>query len=247
MSKYAIEANHVSMKFNINREGVDNAKEYFIRLAKRDLHYTEFWALKDVSFKVKKGDRMGVMGFNGAGKSTLLKIIAGVLKPTQGSVRTQGVIAPLLELGAGFDPNYSGRENVFLYAATMGFSRSFVQEKFDEIVDFAELGDFIDAPIKSYSSGMRSRLGFAIATSVKPEVLILDEVLSVGDAAFRKKSENRILDMMSDGVTVLFVSHSTDNVELLCNKAMILTKGTLVANGDSHDICELYRNMVKEK
>ena len=247
MSKYAIEANHVSMKFNINHEGVDNAKEYFIRLAKRDLHYTEFWALKDVSFKVKKGDRMGVMGFNGAGKSTLLKIIAGVLKPTQGKVRTEGIIAPLLELGAGFDPNYSGRENIFLYAATMGFSRSFIQEKYDEIVDFAELRDFIDAPIKSYSSGMRSRLGFAIATSVKPEVLILDEVLSVGDAAFREKSEKRLQGMMSDGVTVLFVSHSTEKVELLCNKAMILTGGHMVANGDSSDICDLYRNMVSEK
>ena len=227
MGKYAIEADHVSMRFNINKEGVDNAKEYFIRLVKHDLHYVEFWALKDVSFKLKKGDRMGVLGFNGAGKSTLLKTIAGVLKPTQGSVHTEGVIAPMLELGAGFDSNYSGRENVFLYAATMGY--------------------FIDAPIKSYSSGMRSRLGFAIATSVKPEVLILDEVLSVGDAAFREKSERRLESLMSDGVTVLFVSHSTDNVERICNKAMILTQGQLVANGDCADVCALYRHMVNNK
>lgn len=247
MGKYAIEADHVSMRFNINKEGVDNAKEYFIRLVKHELHYTEFWALKDVSFKLKKGDRMGVMGFNGAGKSTLLKTIAGVLKPTQGRVRTEGIIAPMLELGAGFDSNYSGRENVFLYAATMGFSRKFIQEKYDEIVEFSELGDFIDAPFKSYSSGMRSRLGFAIATSVKPEVLILDEVLSVGDAAFREKSERRLESLMSDGVTVLYVSHSTGNVERICNKAIILTQGQLVANGDSADVCALYRNMVLDK
>jgi ABC-2 type transport system ATP-binding protein len=235
------------MRFNINKEGVDNAKEYFIRLVKHDLHYVEFWALKDVSFKLKKGDRMGVLGFNGAGKSTLLKTIAGVLKPTQGRVHTEGIIAPMLELGAGFDSNYSGRENVFLYAATMGFSRKFIQEKYDEIVEFSELGDFINAPLKSYSSGMRSRLGFAIATSVKPEVLILDEVLSVGDAAFREKSEKRLQSLMSDGVTVLYVSHSTGNVERICNKAIILTQGQLVANGDSADVCELYRNMVRNK
>ena len=153
----------------------------------------------------------------------------------------------MLELGAGFDSNYSGRENIFLYAATMGFSRKFIQEKYDEIVEFSEIGDFIDAPIKSYSSGMRSRLGFSIATSVKPEVLILDEVLSVGDAAFREKSERRLESLMSDGVTVLYVSHSTGNVERICNKAIILTQGQLVANGDSADVCALYRSMVRNK
>lgn len=247
MSKYAIDAQHISMKFNLNSEGVDSAKEYFIRLLKHDLHYSEFWALKDVSFKVKKGDRMGVLGFNGAGKSTLLKTVAGVLKPTQGTIRTEGVIAPMLELGAGFDPNYSGKENIFLYGATLGFPRSFLESKYDEIVEFSELGDFINTPIKSYSSGMRSRLGFAIATSVKPEVLILDEVLSVGDAAFKDKSEQRILNMMDDGVTVLFVSHSTERVERICNKAIILTKGQLVANGDAPDVCALYRTMVRDK
>ena len=247
MGKYAIEADHVSMRFNINKEGVDNAKEYFVRMVKHDLHYVEFWALKDVSFKVKKGDRMGVLGFNGAGKSTLLKTIAGVLKPTQGSVHTEGIIAPMLELGAGFDSNYSGRENIYLYAATMGFSRKFIEDKYDEIVEFSELGDFIYAPLKSYSSGMRSRLGFAIATAVKPEVLILDEVLSVGDAAFRAKSENRLESLMSDGVTVLYVSHGTGNVERICNKAMILTQGQLVADGDAADVCELYRSMIRDK
>ena len=227
MKEYAIEVNHVSMLFHLNKERVDNAKEYFVRLLTRRLTFTEFWALKDVSFKIEKGDRVGVLGFNGAGKSTLLKTIAGVLKPTTGSVRVSGVIAPLLELGAGFDPNYSGAENIYLYGATIGFSRKFIDEKFDEIVEFSELEEFMDAPLKSYSSGMRSRLGFAIATAVQPDVLILDEVLSVGDAAFRAKSEQRVLDMMTEGVTVLFVSHSTESVKRICNKAIILTKGQL--------------------
>lgn len=247
MSNYAIEVDHVSMKFNINKEGVDNAKEYLIRLAKGNLHFSEFWALKDISFKVEKGDRMGVMGFNGAGKSTLLKTIARVLKPTMGSVNVKGVIAPLIELSAGFDQNYSGRENIFLYGATMGFSRKFIEEKYDEIVEFSELKDFIDAPLKSYSSGMKTRLGFSIATSVKPDVLILDEVLSVGDATFREKSEKRLQGMMGDGVTVLFVSHSTDRVNKICNKAIILTQGQLVAQGDSDEMCRIYNQMVKNR
>ena len=247
MKDYAIEVNHVSMLFRLNRERVDNAKEYFIRLITRKLHYTEFWALKDVSFKVEKGDRVGVMGFNGAGKSTLLKTIAGVLKPTMGSVRVSGTIAPMLELGAGFDPNYSGAENIYLYGATMGFSRKFIDEKYDEIVEFSELKEFINAPLKSYSSGLKSRLGFAIATAVKPDVLILDEVLSVGDAAFKEKSEQRILDMMDDGVTVLYVSHSTDRIRKLCNKAIILTKGQVVAHGDVNEICDMYTEMVNSK
>lgn len=244
MKEYAIEVNHVSMLFHLNKERVDNAKEYFVRLLTRRLTFTEFWALKDVSFKVEKGDRVGVLGFNGAGKSTLLKTIAGVLKPTTGSVRVSGVIAPLLELGAGFDPNYSGKENIYLYGATMGFSRKFIDEKYDEIVEFSELEEFMDAPLKSYSSGMRSRLGFAIATAVKPDVLILDEVLSVGDAAFRAKSEQRVLDMMAEGVTVLFVSHSTESVKRICNKAIILTKGQLIAQGDVDEICDIYTEMI---
>ncbi len=247
MKEYAIEVNHVSMLFRLNRERVDSAKEYFIRLVTRKLHYTEFWALKDVSFKVEKGDRVGVMGFNGAGKSTLLKTIAGVLKPTMGSCKVVGTVAPMLELGAGFDPNYSGKENIYLYGTTMGFSRKFIDEKYDEIVAFSELEEFINAPLKSYSSGMKSRLGFAIATAVKPDVLILDEVLSVGDAAFKEKSEQRILDMMDDGVTVLFVSHSTDRVKKLCNKAIILTKGQVVAQGEVNQICDMYTEMVNSK
>lgn len=244
MKEYAIEVDHVSMLFHLNKERVDNAKEYFVRLLTRRLTFTEFWALKDVSFKVEKGDRVGVLGFNGAGKSTLLKTIAGVLKPTTGSVKVTGVIAPMLELGAGFDPNYSGAENIYLYGATMGFSRKFIDEKFKEIVEFSELEEFMDAPLKSYSSGMRSRLGFAIATAVQPDVLILDEVLSVGDAAFRAKSEQRVLDMMAEGVTVLFVSHSTESVKRICNKAIILTKGQLVAQGEVNEICDIYTEMI---
>lgn len=247
MSKNAIEVKHVSMMFNLNTDGTDNIKEFAVKAAKKQLHFNQFWALKDISFNVKKGDRLGVMGFNGAGKSTLLKTVAGVLKPTFGTVNVEGVIAPMLELGAGFDANYSGRENIYLYAATMGFSRKFIEEKYDEIVDFSELGSFIDAPLKSYSSGMKSRLGFAIATSVKPDVLILDEVLSVGDAAFRAKSEKRLMNLMGDGVTVLYVSHSSDKITKICNKGIILTQGSMVAQGSAEEISELYKEMVKQR
>ena len=245
MSKPAIVVENMSMMFNLNKEKVDNLKEYFIKLITRKLHFTEFWALQDVSFTVEKGDRVGVLGFNGAGKSTLLKVIAGVLKPTKGSVKVSGVIAPMLELGAGFDMNYSGKENIFLYGATMGYSRKFIEEKYDEIVEFSELGDFIDVPVKNYSSGMRARLGFAIATAVEPEILILDEVLSVGDAKFRRKSEAKIRSMFDKGITVLFVSHSTQQVLNICNKAIILEKGKLIAQGDAEEICDKYNRMVK--
>lgn len=247
MSKPAIVVENMSMMFNLNKEKVDNLKEYFIKLVTRKLHFTEFWALKDISFTIEKGERVGVLGFNGAGKSTLLKVIAGVLKPTQGSVKVNGVIAPMLELGAGFDLNYSGRENIFLYGATMGYSRKFIEEKYDEIVEFSELGDFIEVPVKNYSSGMRARLGFAIATAVEPEILILDEVLSVGDAKFRQKSEAKVRSMFSKGTTVLFVSHSTQQVLNICNKAIILDHGKLIAQGDAKEICDKYNEMVKGK
>ncbi len=247
MAKPAIVVENMSMMFNLNKEKVDNLKEYFIKLVTRKLHFTEFWALNDISFTIEKGDRVGVLGFNGAGKSTLLKVIAGVLKPTKGSVKVSGVIAPMLELGAGFDMNYSGKENIFLYGATMGYSRKFIEEKYDEIVEFSELGDFINVPVKNYSSGMRARLGFAIATAVEPEVLILDEVLSVGDAKFRQKSEAKIRSMFDKGITVLFVSHSTQQVLNICNKAIILEKGKLIAQGDAKEICDKYNQMVKGK
>lgn len=247
MAKPAVVVDHVSILFNLNSEKIDNIKEYFIKLITRKLHYTEFWALKDVSFTVEKGERMGVLGFNGAGKSTLLKTVAGVLKPTKGSVSVSGVIAPLLELGAGFDMNYSGKENIFLYGATMGYSRKFIESKYDEIVEFSELGEFINVPLKNYSSGMRARLGFAIATAVEPEVLILDEVLSVGDAKFRKKSEEKVKSLFDKGVTVLFVSHSAEQVRRLCNKAIILKKGEIIASGDVNEVCDTYDQMVNKK
>ncbi|MDD7193175.1 MAG: ABC transporter ATP-binding protein [Oscillospiraceae bacterium] len=247
MSKPAIVVDHMSMMFNLNKEKVDNIKEYFIKLVTRKLHFTEFWALTDISFTVEKGDRVGVLGFNGAGKSTLLKVIAGVLKPTKGSVKVNGVIAPMLELGAGFDMNYSGKENIFLYGATMGYPRKFIEEKYDQIVEFSELKDFIEVPVKNYSSGMRARLGFAIATAVEPEILILDEVLSVGDAKFRKKSEAKIRSMFDKGITVLFVSHSTEQILNICNKAIILDHGKLIAQGDAKEICNKYNEMVKSK
>lgn len=247
MGKPAVEVKDVSILFNLNKEKVDNLKEYFVKFVTHKLMFTEFWALRDISFTVEKGERLGILGFNGAGKSTLLKTIAGVLKPTKGSVKVHGVIAPLLELGAGFDSNYSGKENIFLYGATMGYSRKYIQKKYDEIVEFSELKDFIDVPIKNYSSGMKARLGFAIATAVEPEVLILDEVLSVGDAKFRRKSEAKVTSMFDKGVTVLFVSHSTEQVRRLCDKAIILEKGKIIAQGEVNEICDLYDDIVNKK
>ncbi|MBR3755075.1 MAG: ABC transporter ATP-binding protein [Clostridia bacterium] len=233
--------------FNLNKEKIDNIKEYVIKFLKRKIRFTEFWALTDVSFEVKEGERIGILGFNGAGKSTLLKVIAGVLKPTKGSVEVNGVIAPLLELGAGFDMNYSGSENIYLYGATMGYSRKYIEERYQQIVDFAELGEFIDVPVKNYSSGMRARLGFAIATAVDPQVLILDEVLSVGDAKFKKKSEAKIMSMFDKGVTVLFVSHNTAQVRRLCTKAVLLEKGRVIASGTADEVCDIYDSKVKSK
>lgn len=240
-----IKVNDVTMEFNLSKEKVDSVKEYFIKMVKRELRYDRFQALKNVSFSVNKGDRIGILGLNGAGKSTLMKVIAGVFKPTKGTVEKRGVIAPMIELGAGFDKQYTGAENIYLYGAVLGHSRKFMEEKFDEIVEFAELHEFIDVPLKNYSSGMRARLGFAIATVVKPDILILDEVLSVGDAKFRKKSEKKLLEMMDTGVTVLFVSHNLEQVKRICNKAMILEKGKLVAFGDLDEVVEQYKEMVK--
>ncbi|MBQ3497698.1 MAG: ABC transporter ATP-binding protein [Clostridia bacterium] len=247
MAKTAVKVENVSILFNLSKEKVDNIKEYFIKLVTRKLHYNEFWALTDVSFEIEEGERLGILGFNGAGKSTMLKVIAGVLKPTKGSVKVNGVIAPLLELGAGFDLNYTGAENIYLYGATMGYSRKYIEERYDEIVEFSELGEFIDVPVKNYSSGMRARLGFAIATAVEPEVLILDEVLSVGDAKFRIKSENKIKSMFDKGVTVLFVSHNTAQVRRLCTKAILLDHGKIIANGEVNEVCDLYDQKVNGK
>lgn len=241
MSKNAISVKNVGMKFNMSSEKVDNFKDFVIKLIKRQLKYKEFWALKDISFDIKKGDRVGVVGLNGAGKSTLLKIVSGVLKPTEGQVKISGNIAPLLELGAGFNKEYTGEENIYLYGAMLGYSKAFIKEKYDEIVAFSELGDFIKVPLKNYSSGMKSRLGFAIATIVEPDILILDEVLSVGDAKFKKKSIKKVKAMMKNEVTVLFVSHSIDQMLDICNKAILLEKGRLVKFGSAKEIAEIYR------
>ncbi len=230
------------MKFNLSKEKVDNLKEYVIKFLKRDdeLFYQEFWALKNISFEVQKGDKLGIVGLNGAGKSTLLKLISGVMKPTEGLLETDGRISPLLELGAGFDQNYTGRENIFLNGALLGYSKRFLESKFDEIVEFSEIGDFIDVPLKNYSSGMQMRLGFSIATVVEPEILILDEVLSVGDAKFREKCEKRMQSFLDKDVTVLFVSHTVEQIRDLCNKAIWLEKGKLIMQGNADEVCDAY-------
>lgn len=244
MSEKAIVLSHVGMKFNLSKEKVDSLKDYLIKSLRKEMQYNEFWALKDVSFSINKGDRVGILGLNGAGKSTLLKVIAGVFKPTEGTVEKHGKIAPLLELGAGFDKQYTGKENIYLYGAVLGYSKKFIDEKYDEIVEFSELGEFIDVPVENYSSGMRSRLGFSIATVVSPKILILDEVLSVGDAKFRKKSEKKVMSMFDSGVTVLFVSHSLEQVMRLCNKAMILDHGKLIAYGSIDQVAPKYQAMI---
>ena len=243
MSKPAIIVDNVSMKFNLSKEKVDSLKDYIIKSIKKEIKYNEFWALQNVSFTVEKGDRVGILGLNGAGKSTLLKVIAGVFKPTEGTVTKHGKMVPLLELGAGFDPQYTGYENIYLYGACLGYSRKFIDQKIDDIIEFSELQKFIDVPLKNYSSGMKTRLGFAIATIVEPDMLILDEVLSVGDAKFRKKSMNKLKALLEKNVTVLFVSHNVEQVRSLCNKAIILDHGKMLAFGDSEEICNQYEEM----
>ena len=247
MSDIALDIDHVSMRFNLSTEKVDNIKEYIIKLVKNELMFQEFWALKDVSFQVKKGDRIGILGMNGAGKSTLLKIIAGVMKPSEGEVRARGKIAPLLELGAGFDKQYTGAENIYLYGAMLGYSREFIEKKYKEIVKFSGLGDFIHVPLKNYSSGMKARLGFSVATVVEPEILILDEVLSVGDARFRRKCERRLQGMFDKGVTVLFVSHSTQQILRMCNRGILLEDGKLIAEGTASDVVRFYEAKLTEE
>lgn len=246
--KPTVEVSHLGMKFNLSQEMHDTLKDYFINLFRHSdkMKKDEFWALTDVSFKLYPGDRLGILGLNGAGKSTILKAIAGVYHPTTGTVKRKGKLAPLLELGAGFEPQYSARENIYLYGAILGYKKDFIDTKFDEIIQFAELEDFIDVPIKNYSSGMKSRLGFAICTAVNPDILILDEVLSVGDKKFRRKSEDKIMSMFDGNVTVLFVSHSLDQVRRICNKAMILDHGHLKAFGDINDIAPIYEQMTQE-
>ena len=238
----AISVENVTMSFILNKEKVDNLKEYAIKLITGKLEYNKFDALKDINFKVKKGEHLAIMGLNGAGKSTLLKTIVGVYKPTKGKIEKQGVIAPLLELGAGFDGNYSGRENIFLYGAILGYSREFIQSKYDEIVEFSELREFLDVPMKNYSSGMVARIGFAVATMVKPDILIVDEILSVGDFLFQQKCEQRINALMQGGTTVLIVSHALEQIRRLCTRVMWLDKGKIKMIGDTKTVCDAYES-----
>lgn len=235
-----ITVDHVSMKFSLSSEKFDNIKEYFIKTIKKQVSYDEFWALKDISFEVQKGDSVALIGLNGSGKSTMLKTIAGVLKPTKGKVTVRGTTAPLIELGAGFDMDLTARENVFLNGAILGYDHGQMEGFYDEIVEFSELGEFMDVPVKNFSSGMVSRLAFAIATIGTPDILIVDEVLSVGDHRFQHKCQNRIQDMRQKGTTILFVSHSISQVLEVCNKVVWLEKGCLKMQGEADEICKIY-------
>lgn len=235
-----IQVNHVSMRFNLGIEKINTLKERFIKIAKREMPKNEFWALKDVSFHIERGDVLGVVGANGAGKSTLLKVVSGVLKPTEGTVNVQGKIAPMLELGAGFDSELTARENVFLNGSILGYKKNFLESKYEEIVAFSELQDFMDVPVRNFSSGMLARLAFSISTLVNPEVLIVDEILSVGDLAFQKKSYDKMEKMIHGGTTVLFVSHAVDTIQKMCNKAIWLDKGKLIQFGTSEEVCAEY-------
>lgn len=238
--KVIIDVNNVTIRFNLANQKVDNLKEYVIRLMKKELMFQEFLAVKDVSFQVKEGESWGIIGTNGSGKSTMLKAISGILKPYKGSIKLDGSVAPLIELGAGFDPNLTARENIYLNGCVLGHTDKYMREHFDEIVDFAEIHQFLDSPIKNYSSGMKARLGFAVATMVRPDILIVDEILSVGDYAFRKKCEERMNEMLSGGTTLLYVSHSLDEVKRLCTHAIWLDKGVTRMVGNAEEVCDAY-------
>lgn len=242
----AVKVDHATVRFNMASERIDNLKEYFVKLVQGKLMFQEFLALKDVSFEVKKGESWGLIGTNGSGKSTMLKLISGILKPYKGTVTVNGSIAPLIELGAGFDGELTARENIFLNGAVLGYSHKFMEEHFDEIVDFAELRDFLDMPIKNYSSGMSARLGFAVATVVRPDILICDEVLAVGDYAFQQKCEKRMTDMRAAGTTLLYVSHNMESVKKVCDKALWLNKGIVKDMGPVDEIAVKYMKFEKE-
>ena len=243
-----IRIKNVSMKFNMDIEKDFSMKKAFINFfTKKKKKKTEyFWALKNVTFSVNKGDVVGLIGSNGAGKSTLLKVVSGVMKPTSGKVEVDGVISPMIELGAGFDQNLTARENIYLNGAILGYSKKFLDSKFDEIVEFSELKDFLDVPVKNFSSGMTAKLAFSIATIVDPEILIVDEILSVGDLRFQEKSKNKMMEMIKGGTTVLYVSHSLESIKDLCNKVVWLDHGQVVKMGDTKEICdEYYKEQMK--
>lgn len=235
------------MKFNMSKERVDNIKEYFVKLLKHQLFYNEFIALHDITFNVNRGDVFGIVGLNGSGKSTLLKIISGILKPSIGSVNIKGSISPLIELGAGFDFDLTARENVILNGLVLGYNRHDIETKMDEIIEFSELQEFMDVAVKNFSSGMVARLGFAIATAVMPDILIVDEILSVGDFLFQEKCEKRIKKMMDAGTTVLIVSHSLEQIERLCTRVLWLDKGQMIALGKTDEVCREYKSKAEVK
>jgi len=241
MQEPVIKVENVSMMFNLNRDNIMGLKEYVVKALKGKLHFEEFWALRDISFEVQRGEVMGVMGLNGSGKSTLLKLIAGVFKPTKGNISVNGELSPLLELGAGFDPEFSARDNIYMNGAMYGHPPSYMDGIYKEIMDFAELWDFEDVPMKNFSSGMYARLGFSVATLVEPDVLIVDEILGVGDFQFMQKCEERIGDMLSKGATVLLVSHSAAMVKDMCSRALLLEKGRMVCVGEVEAVSERYQ------
>lgn len=247
MNDIAIDVKNVTIRFNLASEKIDNLKEYFVKLIKRELLFQEFLAVKNASFQVKKGEAWALVGSNGSGKSTLLKAICGILKPYKGEVVVNGTISPLLELGAGFDMNLTARENIFLNGTVLGHSKKYMEEHFDEIVAFAELEKFLDSPVKNFSSGMRARLGFAVATIVKPDILIVDEILAVGDYAFQQKCLKRMDEMMSGGTTLLFVSHSIDQVRRLCNHAVWINEGVIQKTGEVNEVCDAYMETMTKK
>lgn len=240
ITENVIDIDNVTVRFNRASHQINNIKEYVIKMLRRELMFQEFLALQDVSLHIKKGESWGIVGTNGAGKSTLLKLICGILKPYKGSVNIKGTIAPLIELGAGFDGEMTAKENVLLNGTLMGYSEKFMREKFDEIIEFSELGDFLDMPIKNYSSGMAARLGFAVATVVQPDILICDEVLSVGDYKFQEKCEERMHQMLSSHTTLLYVSHTIKSVRNLCTHALWLDKGRVVEYGRAEEVCDRY-------
>lgn len=240
MTKPMIEVDHVTMRFRMNNDKILSLKEFVTTALRGKLEYQEFTALEDVSFTVEKGETLGLIGRNGAGKSTMLKVISGILKPTEGSVQCHGNVVPMLELGSGFDFDLTGRENIFLNGAILGYSEEFLKEKYEEIVAFSELGDFINVPIRNYSSGMLARLAFSVATMVHPDILIVDEILSVGDAQFQEKSKARMLELMSGGTTVLFVSHSIDQIREMCSRVLWLEHGKVRRLGDTEEVCDAY-------
>ena len=235
-----VTVDHVSLKFKLEQNRSGSLKEFFVRWLKRDLKSEEFWALTDVSFEVEKGDVIGIIGHNGAGKSTLLKVISGIMKPTGGTVAAHGNVVPMLELGSGFDFELTGRENIYLNGAILGYSEEFLNSKFQEIVDFSELGDFIESPLRTYSSGMLARLAFSVACIVEPEILIVDEILSVGDADFQEKSRARMMELMTGGTTVFFVSHSLQQIREMCNKVLWLEHGHVQVFGETNEVCDTY-------